>query len=173
MAHQKDRDEEAKVSFLLEAVQGTEWGLRATSRVTDKYSYQSHISALNTSFRDLALLKQACNKGNTETGQSQYMRKSLWKNRKMGVGGVRDTLYRGRERYGRNPRRINRSAKKNRYKPYLGAKKFSGACFNYESQECSIETYAKPNFGLAQVLEGPDSHCQKSRGVEEKEGILF
>lgn len=130
MARPKDRDEEAKVRFLREAVRGTEWGLRATSHVTDKYSYQSNISAMNTSLRDLALFKKACNKENNDTGQSQFMRKSLWRQEKRCEEAVRDTLYQGQGRYGRNPRHIELGANKGRDKPYTGGKKFTGACFN-------------------------------------------
>lgn len=43
MESPKDRDEGAKNRFLREAVTGTESGLRATSRVADRQSYQSQI----------------------------------------------------------------------------------------------------------------------------------
>lgn len=43
-----DRDVDAKIIFLWEAVRGTEWGLRDTSRVTEKLSYQIQTSTMNT-----------------------------------------------------------------------------------------------------------------------------
>lgn len=45
MDNPKDRDEEDKLRYLKEAVKGTDWGIRAATRVTDKQSYQSMISA--------------------------------------------------------------------------------------------------------------------------------
>lgn len=63
MAKPKDQDEEAKVRFLLEAVGGTYWKLRAAARVMDRKSYQSHISALNTSLCELAIRDAAKENG--------------------------------------------------------------------------------------------------------------
>lgn len=55
MVRPKYRDEEAKVRILRDANMGTEWGLRASARVTYRKSYQSLIYALYESQRDLNL----------------------------------------------------------------------------------------------------------------------
>lgn len=104
----ENRDEEAKVRFLLEAVRETEWGIRYTSHVTDINSYQGHISAMNTSHRDLALFRRANNKEN-DSGQHQYMRKSLFKTDDRKQQEDRDTLYAWQGRYGLHPNHIDRS----------------------------------------------------------------
>lgn len=75
MARSKDRDEEAKMRFLREAVQSrTEWGLIAAARVTEKCSYQIHISSMHSSLRYLAIFKKSNNKKNV-ADQHVYMRK--------------------------------------------------------------------------------------------------
>lgn len=62
MARPKYRDEESKVRILREETMGTECLLRESGRVTDRKSYQSLISALNCSQRDLNLHTAAMSK---------------------------------------------------------------------------------------------------------------
>lgn len=40
MAKDRDRDEDSLKYFLKEAVYGMDWGMRATARLTEGYSYQ-------------------------------------------------------------------------------------------------------------------------------------
>lgn len=107
MARSKDLDEEAKIRSLIEAVRGTEYGMRATSRVTYRNSYQNLISAMNTSLCDLALFRKANDKDNPDEGHQKFMRRSLSQDDGKKETQVRDTLYAGQGRFGRNPSHID------------------------------------------------------------------
>lgn len=143
MAIPKDRDEEANVRILLESVRVTDWGLRASTRVTDRRSYQSLISALNASQRDLNL--HAAAKTKTYTAEpSNFFRRSLWTNGNEQKERTNDPLFNDQGRFGRHPRSIDRTRKRhNNQRKYFPKKPF-GKCFNCERYGCSLSTCKAP-----------------------------
>lgn len=79
MAKEKDREEDAKIAFMKEAVVGTAWGLPSSSMLRTEHSFQDILNALNTSERDMHRHEAATDR--RSTGQISNFRKSLWKSK--------------------------------------------------------------------------------------------
>lgn len=87
MDRSKGKDEGEKVRFFLQAVRGTETGLRATMNVKHKNSYQITISALKSFQRHLELFQSATGTKDDErmviSQGDHYGPKKQRKNRKL------------------------------------------------------------------------------------------
>lgn len=103
----KDREEEAKVIFLKEAVMGTEWGLHDSARTEDSRSYQSLIFYLKAFQRDLELHKAVKKKDKLPDDQSNF-RRSLWDNDASDQTMVKDTLFAGQGNFCLNNKPVGR-----------------------------------------------------------------
>lgn len=91
--------------------------------MSDNNSYQSNISALTSSQRDLDLFNAARGTEDEKTDGELFPR-SLWADDVKKKEKTLDTLFAGYFRYGRNPRSTDRKGSRSR--PYNKRKKWKG-----------------------------------------------
>lgn len=141
MAKKKDRDEDAKIGFLKEAVVGTQWGLRAASMLPHNHTFQELINALNTAQRDIH--RHTAADQHRSSGKAGSFRKSLWKAK--GRNGdddeLRDTLFAGQARYGRDPTQSRNTTRRDTGIP---VPRTVTKCFNCEREGCALSRCKMP-----------------------------